>query len=235
MQGYNAQTATIGSVSDTKLQRPSGSGTIAIQPTIPAAVFQASSNSVAPKYVKTSNTVLTLTFAASYVIGFTTGSNAGVYWLDSTGVPHYCLDCTITSVTGQVVVITAPGTVPLGISANGSPAMTDFTSVTENVTTVTVAIATIATADTPANPDISDYTIPAASVQQLLITSQGLGATELFVTATLSLYWPYFATGLFYEWSSGDAYTIWTGTVTKARFYNFTLNSQIMSVGALMA
>jgi hypothetical protein len=65
--------------------------------------------------------------------------------------------------------------------------------VTPGTTTITVSVATQATADTPSNPDVSSYEIPVANTTnqtglvQLLLTDTQLGVFELFATPAGSL------------------------------------------------
>jgi len=179
LNGYISQTATVGKITDSSLLKPAGSGQTQISVSVPPAIYQGSSDSgTAPFCVVTSNTVLTLTLAA--VPGFTTGSKAGVSWTDTSFVAHYLLDCTITSITGAVVVITAPASIPAAIPGNGTPMQANFASITNGTTVITIAIATLATSDVPNNPDLTDYSIPTGTVEELLVTCSGLGATELF-------------------------------------------------------
>ena len=189
--GYDSQTVTVNGITDRLLLKPEGSGGVSATPTVPGAVFLASVNTGSPSYTKGSSTQLTLTFASNP--GFTTSSLAGVAWADSGGTNHYLLDCTITSVTGPVVVITAPVSIPAG--------QTNFASVTANVTEITVAIATLATGDLPSNPDINDYVFPSATLLQLLMTCGKTGAFELFATPTGSI--------------SDSADGVWVGSTTK--------------------
>lgn len=220
-QGYYSSTSTVGGIQDRSLVKPNGDGVVQITPTVPAAVFQTNDNSgTGAHYTKTSSTVLVLTFASPP--GFTTSSLAGVFW----GNGEYCLDCTITTITGNVVTITAPGSIPAGMS--------DFTDVTPGTTVITVAIATLATSDLPNNPDLTAYTLPEGDLQQLLVTAAGgTGAFEIFVGSDMEFHWNYSAQGDFYNWLVGEA-APWTGTADKFRFYNSTLTAQVMSIGAIL-
>jgi len=223
--GYSAQTVAVGSVQDSLLQKPVGTGVQAITPTIPPAIAQtAADTGVGPQYTKTSNTVLVLTLPSAP--GFTTASKMGVFWEDGGGNDHFLLDCTITSISAGVVTITAPGTIPTGMS--------DFTTVTAGTTEVTFSVATLATTDTPGNPDLTDYSLPAANIRQLVLMCNQTGAFELFTVDGLVLSWNYSSAGDFYSWIAGGAGP-WSGTVITLRFYNSAMKAQTMSVGALMA
>ena len=225
--GYFNQSVTVGSISDKLLQKPQGSGTIQITPTIPAAIAQTSADTLpspaAPFYTKSSSTVLHLTLPGAP--GFTTGSLMGIFWTDGT-TPRFCIDCVITSITGSVVVITAPGSIPDG--------QDDFTTITAGTTEVTFSVANLTTADQPGNTDETDYTIAAGSVLQLLMTCAQTGAFELFVDGDSVLVWNYATMGDFYSWITGET-APWVGTVNKIRYYSSAMQSQVMAIGALMA
>jgi hypothetical protein len=250
---YASNSATVGKISDNNTQKPSGTGSLQITPTIPGAVAQTSktTGAVYPFYTRTSSSVLVVTFAASYVIGFTTGSKIAVFWTDTSGVEHFCPDCTITSVTGQVVTITAPlstlsalqlaaGALYFnGATTTGASDVAGI-AITAGTTTITVSVATIATADTPANPDLTDWSIPIANVSnqtglmQLLLTCSQGGLFELFQGGTLALLYHYSTAGDFYNWVNtvGSTAPYATNPITKMRFYNNSVASNVMSVGA---
>lgn len=167
--GYFAQTMQIGPVGDSIVSKPSGSGQIIATPTIPAAVAQTSRNSTtAPYYTKSSSTVLVLTMASPP--SWTNGSLMGIFWTTA-GVNYFLLDCTVT-ISTNTVTITAPATIPTG--------QTNFATITAGTTLVTFAVATLATADLPANPDVTSYILPIADILQLGLTANQTGGFELF-------------------------------------------------------
>lgn len=170
-QGYFAQTANVGPIGDSIVTKPSGSGQQLIGPSIPGAVASTSANtgSGVPYYTKSSSTVIVLNMPTTP--SWTTGSLMGLFWVDGSGDPQYCLDCTMTIAT-NAVTITAPSTIPTG--------QINFASITAGTTVVTFSLATLLTADTPNNPDIVSYTIPIADLLQLLLTNNQTGGFELF-------------------------------------------------------
>ena len=175
--GYFSQTATVGQISDKTLSKPVGSGIIAPTPSVPAAVFQATADTgPAPYYTKSSNTVLVLNFTGTPPFG-SAESLIGIFWLDSSGVPHCCLDCT-QSISTLAVTVTAPSTIPAG--------QTNFASVTAGTTQITASVSTqgsdIGNDAFVQNLDLVDYTIPVASLLQLLLSAGSTGAFELFAT-----------------------------------------------------
>lgn len=250
---YAANSATVGKISDNNTQKPSGTGSLQITQTVPGAVAQTSktTGSVYPYYTRTSSSVLVVTLNASYVIGFTTGSKIAVFWTDTSGVEHFCPDCTITSVTGQVVTITAPlstlSALQLAAGAlyfNGATTTgasdVSGVAITAGTTTITVSVATLATTDTPANPDLTDWSIPVANVSnttglvQLLLTCSQGGLFELFQSSTLALLYHYAESGDFYNWVNtiGGTAPYTTNPITKIRFYNNSTSSNVMCIGA---
>ena len=243
--GYSSKTAVVGSVQDKYLDKPSGSGVQAITPTIPAAIAQTAAATLpspaGPFYTRGSSTVLTLTLLNPP--GFTTSSKIGVFWTGADGSDNYCLDCTITSITGAVVVITAPTLSAAQLAAgmlyfNGATTTGagDVTGkkITQGTTVVTFSVATIATADVPNNPDLTEYSLPIANIAQLLVTAGQTGAVEFFVTGAVAFAWQYAYNGNFYSYVTSDTQP-WTGTVTALRFYNSSMQAQTISVGVLMA
>ena len=293
--GYFAQTVQIGTVGDKIVNQPSGSGQQLIGPTIPAAVAQTSRNSTtAPYYTKSSSTVLVLTMASPP--SWTSGSLMGIFWTTG-GVNYFLLDCTV-AISTNTVTITAPTTIPTG--------QTNFATITAGTTVVTFAVATLATGDLPANPDVTSYTLPIADILQLVLTANQTGGFELFAqpvglltgtgatwttsgntltvttpgwvagaltglsftiggnpytctgnTATVAtmsasgstasgsvawsiaspnlvLSWNYAYNGNFYNWVDGLSAAPFAGNIVKLRFYNSTMQSQVMNVAAQM-
>ena len=243
--GYAANSATVGQVTDSNVSKPTGSSFLQVTPTIPGAIAQTTrSSTTAPYYTKTSSSILVLTMATTP--GFTTGSKIGVFWIGADGGAYFVLDCTITSIVGDVVTITAPLSTLTAVQLaagmlyfNGATTTgaSDVAGkkVNPGTTLVTFSVATIATSDLPANPDITDIVIPAASLQQLLITCQQTGGIELIESGgpTVEFAWNYSAAGDFFN--STAATGLWSGAVDTIRFYNSSLTAQTMSVGALLA
>jgi hypothetical protein len=244
-QGYFAETANVGSVGDRIITKPSGSGSLAITPTIPAAIAQTSHNTAGstPYYTRTSSSVLVLNLLSAPT--FTTGSLIGVFWSGTDGTPHYCLDCTL-GISGNAVTLTAP-TLSATQLADGQTYFNAATTtgasdvsgqaVVAGTTVCTFSLATLATADTPSNPDITDYSLPVASIEQLLITCTNTGGFEFFESSTVELAWNYSYAGNFYSYVKGPGVSLpWTsGTVAKLRFYNSSMSDQVMSIGVLLA
>jgi hypothetical protein len=171
--GYSAGTVSVAGVQDSYVTKPCGNVPLAIQPTVPAAIAQTSADtgSEVPYYTKSSSTVLVLNLPSTPT--FTSSSRMGVFWTTS-GTNYYCLDCTI-SISTDAVTITAPTVVPTG--------QTNFTTITAGTTVVTFSLATLTSVDTPNNPDSTDFIIPSATMQQLILSCPGgTGAFELFAT-----------------------------------------------------
>lgn len=241
VKSFSSKSASVGKINDSINNTPQGNTLIQTQPTIPAAVFQASaSTGTLPTqyYTKSSGTVLVLHFVNTAPNSITTGSLAGVFWIDSSGLPHFCPDCVISSVSGTGMTITAP-TLTAYIAASeaaGQPSghVADFTTVTAGTTQITVAIATLATSDTPANLDV-EVSLIAADMQQMLITCTQTGATLLFAGSTIEFVWDYSESGVFANYSTlpgDDALPFSAVTITKARFYNSSFTkANVMSVG----
>ncbi len=249
---YASNSATVGKISDNNTSKPSGTGSLQITPTVPAAVAQCSADTDAsyPFYTKSSSTVLVLTFASGYTIAFTSGSLACVFWTDANGIVRFCPDCTI-SISGQVVTITAPtlNSVQLaagalyfnGATTTGAGNVTGVV-VTPGTTTITVSIATQATTDKPSNPDLTDWSIPVANVSnqtglmQLLLTMSQLGVFELFQSSTLALCYNYATDGDFYNWVNTVEATapFTTNPITKIRLYNNATTSNVFAIGACL-
>ena len=249
-QSFVSAQATIGKVSDSIVQKPAGTGSLQITPTIPAAVAQCSADTNAsyPYYTKSSSTALVLNFDPGYSIGFTSSSKCCVFWVDTSGIQRFCPDCTM-SISGQAVTITAPmlSTVQLAAGAlyfNGAATTgaSDVSGivVTPGTTVITVSVATIATTDTPANLDLTDWTIPLANVSNqtglmhLLLTCSALGCFELFQTGTLAVCWNYGSSGDYYDWVNtvGSTAPFATNPINKIRLYNNSTNSNTMQIGA---
>ena len=110
-------------------------------------------------------------------------------------------------------------------------------AVVAGTTQCTFSIATIATADLPANPDITEYSFPVASIAQLLLTCALTGAFELIESSTVELSWNYAAKGDFYAYVKVPGVSLpWaSGTVATLRFYNSSTSPNVMSVAALMS
>lgn len=168
--GYFAQTAQIGTVGDSIVTKPVGSGQQLIQPSIPGAIAKTALNTGSGVfyYTKSSSTVLVLNCPTTP--SWTTGSLMGIFWTTG-GVNYYCLDCTLAIAT-NAVTITAPGTIPSG--------QTNFATITAGTTIVTFSLATLATADIPNNPDVTSYVLPIADILQLLLTANATGGFDLF-------------------------------------------------------
>ena len=242
--GYSASSATVGAVSDTSLSKPVGSGVQQITPTVPAPIAQTAAATLptpaAPFYTKASSVLLHLTLPSAP--GFTSGSLICVFWTGADGTPCFCPDCTI-GISGDVVAITAPTLSAIQLAAgalyfNGATTTgagdVSGKVLTPGTTEATFSVATIATADLPSNPDITDYSIAAANLKQLLLTCNKTGCFELLVSSTVELCHQYATAGDYYNWVYGAA-APWTGTVTAIRFYNSDAKAQVMSAGALMA
>lgn len=235
--------ASIGKLSDSYSATPLGVSTLAITPTIPAAPFVSSTNNsnnqggvpTQQAYNVSNNTtmVLTLINNNSEGIEISSGSLAGVFWTDANNNNHYVLDCVVSANNNVSLTLTTP---TLPSLTNGSVAMSNFATIVNNSTPVTVAFATLATADQPSNPDVSDISIPSANVAQLLVTCAQTGGTELFNNNgnNLVFAWDYPEAGSYYNFppSPSNNTVPFSGTVTKARFYNSSAkNSNVMGVG----
>ena len=243
--GYQANTVTVGSITDNLVQKPAGSGVQQITPTIPAAIAQTAADTLpspaAPFYTKSRSTVLVLTLPSTP--GFTTNSLMGVFWTGADGSSNFCLDCVITTIAGDVVTITAPTLSANQLAAgmlyfNGATTTgagdVSGKKITAGTTEVTFSVATLATTDLPSNPDLTDYNLPIGSIEQLIFKCATTGAVEFLETATVELACLYSYQGDFYSYITGEV-APWAGTVNKLRFYNSTTSAQTMSVGALMA
>lgn len=242
--GYKSTTVVVGSVKDSILIKPSGSGDQTITPTIPAAIAQTAADTLpspaAAFYTKTSSTVLVLTLTSTPT--FTSGSLMGIFWEGTDGSYNYCLDCTV-SIAGGVVTITAPtlsaaqlacGMLYFNGAATTGAGDVSGKKILPGTTEVTFSVATLATSDQPGNPDLA-YSLPIANVEQLLVTADVTGAVEFIETATAVFAWNYGYPGNFYSYINGYDSAPWAGTVTSLRFYNSAIKSQTISVGALMA
>ena len=89
-------------------------------------------------------------------------------------------------------------------------------AITAGTTPVTLSIATLATADTPSNPDITDVSLPVASLEQLLLTCAQLGAFELFATPVGTL-----------SDSADGAWVESTKTLTPSTAPNWVVNALV--------
>jgi len=236
---YYSQNAVVGAIQDSIVNKPSGSSVVGITPTIPAAVAETAVNATTPPYwTRSSTTVLVLTMPSAPT--WTSSSKMGVFWTGADGTPHFCLDCTC-SISGNAVTITAP-TLSAQQLADGQTYFNAATTtgasdvsgqyVHAGVTTCTFAVATIATADTPSNPDITSLTLVYTDVLQLLLTATATGGIELIGSGSVRKSWNYSSQGDFYNSIATNGGL--AGSVDTCRFYSSALVSQTMKVGALL-